>query len=251
MRTRVGVLSAALLMAAILLAGGCSSSSSPAASGTASGNTTGTTAITAIGAENEYANVIAQIGGLYVHAEAIMSSPDTDPNTFEASASVAREISQAKLVVQKGLGYDTWATRMENASPDPGRKVINVQQLLGLPASTPNPNPRGHTRQADPITSDSTTRAAGGPGTADLDNSPQAVPAAFYGRTAHAAGTGDSQADRYRQLAFCSAVAAAFGARVTAGFFDEDCRADDPPGRTGRRAGSCSPRCQDPAAPPE
>ena len=69
-----------------------------------------------------------------------MSNPDTDPHTFEASASVAREISQAKLVVQNGVGYDTWATTIENASPDPGRKVINVQHLLGLPDSTANPH---------------------------------------------------------------------------------------------------------------
>jgi hypothetical protein len=54
------------------------------------------------------------------------------------------------------------------------------------------------------------------------------VPVAFYGRTARAAGTGDSAADRYRQLALCRAAAAARGAQVTAEFFDEDCRADDP-----------------------
>ena len=54
------------------------------------------------------------------------------------------------------------------------------------------------------------------------------MPVAFYGRTAHAAGTGDSQADRHRQLALCRAVAAACGGQVTAEFFDEDCRADSP-----------------------
>jgi hypothetical protein len=89
-------------------------------------------------------------------------------------------------------------------------------------------NPRGHTRQAGRIAGESMMRAAGGPGSADLDSSLPAVPMAFYGRTAHGTGTGDSQADRHRQLALCSAVAAAFGARVSAGFFDEDCRADDP-----------------------
>ena len=69
------------------------------------------------------------------------------------------------------------------------------------------------------------TPAAGGPGTAGPDSPPQAVPIAFYGRTACAAGTGDSRADRHRQLALCHAVAAARGWPVTAEFFDEDCRA--------------------------
>jgi zinc/manganese transport system substrate-binding protein len=42
--------------------------------------------------------------------------------------------------VQNGVGYDDWATTIENAAPSTARKVINVQQLLGLPSSTPNPH---------------------------------------------------------------------------------------------------------------
>jgi zinc/manganese transport system substrate-binding protein len=94
----------------------------------------------AIGAENEYADVISQVGGKYVSVTAIESNPNTDPHTYEASPAVAREISAASLIVQNGVGYDTWATTIENASPNDSRKVINVQQLLGLPDSTPNPH---------------------------------------------------------------------------------------------------------------
>jgi zinc/manganese transport system substrate-binding protein len=138
MRLRAGAVSAALPLAAIVLASGCSSSSASAAGGSAASGASG--AVTAIGAENEYANVIQQVGGKYVHAEAIMSNPDTDPHTFQASPSVAREISQAKLIVQNGVGYDDWVTSIEKAAPNPSRKVINVQQLLGLPDNTPNPH---------------------------------------------------------------------------------------------------------------
>ncbi|HEY7918173.1 MAG TPA: zinc ABC transporter substrate-binding protein, partial [Streptosporangiaceae bacterium] len=74
------------------------------------------------------------------HASAIESNPNTDPHTFEASASVAQLISSAHLVVQNGLGYDTYMNKIEAASPDTGRKVIDVQHLLGLPDSTPNPH---------------------------------------------------------------------------------------------------------------
>ena len=94
----------------------------------------------AVGAENEYADVISQVGGRYVKAAAIMSNPATDPHTFEASAQVAREVSAARLVVQNGLGYDTFMKTIENAAPDPQRKVIVVQNLLGLPDSTANPH---------------------------------------------------------------------------------------------------------------
>jgi zinc/manganese transport system substrate-binding protein len=99
-----------------------------------------TTKIVAVGAENEYANVIGQIGGPYVSVSAIMSNPNTDPHTFEASPSVATAVSKAELVVQNGVGYDTFMSKIESASPNPKRKVIDVQNLLRLPDSTPNPH---------------------------------------------------------------------------------------------------------------
>jgi zinc/manganese transport system substrate-binding protein len=119
---------AALLIPTLLVAG-CGSSS-PAKAGR----------IVAVGAENEYANVISQIGGKYVSASAIMSNPNTDPHTFEASPSVAEKVSAAKLVVQNGVGYDTFMNKIESASSDSSRKVIDVQTLLGLPDNTPNPH---------------------------------------------------------------------------------------------------------------
>jgi zinc/manganese transport system substrate-binding protein len=96
--------------------------------------------ITAIGAENEYANVLSQIGGRYVHVSSILNNPNSDPHSFEASASVAQEVGAAKLIVQNGVGYDTFMNRIEAATPNQGRKVIIVQHVLGLPDSTPNPH---------------------------------------------------------------------------------------------------------------
>lgn len=96
--------------------------------------------IVAVGAENEYADVISQVGGKYVQASAIMSNPNTDPHEFEASPAVAREVSAAQLVVQNGIGYDTFMSTIESAAPSGNRKVIDVQQLLKLPDSTPNPH---------------------------------------------------------------------------------------------------------------
>ena len=141
MRTRSGVLAVALPLAAALLASACSSSSSPSATGgTSPAAATSTAKIMAIGAENEYADVIGQIGGKYVNVSAIMSNPNTDPHTFEASPAVAREVSAAQLVVQNGVGYDTFMNTIESAAPNSSRKVIDVQTLLGLPDSTPNPH---------------------------------------------------------------------------------------------------------------
>jgi zinc/manganese transport system substrate-binding protein len=120
-----------LVVLASLVAAGCGSRAGAAAR---KGQ------IVAVGAENEYANVISQIGGRYVAVTAIESNPNTDPHTFEASPSVASEVSAARLVVQNGVGYDTYMNKIESASPNPARKVVDVQHLLGLPGSTPNPH---------------------------------------------------------------------------------------------------------------
>jgi zinc/manganese transport system substrate-binding protein len=134
MRIRGGARTAAwpviLSLGAALLAGGCSSSFAFGPDG----------AIVAVGAENEYADVIQQVGGKYVQVSAIMSNPNTDPHTFEASPSVGRLVNAAQLVVQNGAGYDTFMNTIESAVPDSSRKVVVVQKLLGLPDSTPNPH---------------------------------------------------------------------------------------------------------------
>jgi zinc/manganese transport system substrate-binding protein len=132
-KSRIAVLAGAAAALA-LAAAGCSSSSG------ATDSANGTTVINAIGAENEYADVLSQIGGRYVHVSSILNNPNTDPHTFEASPQVAAEVSAAQLIVQNGVGYDTFMNKIESASPDPKRKVIIVQNLLGLPDDTPNPH---------------------------------------------------------------------------------------------------------------
>lgn len=112
-----------------LLVTGCNSPSA-----TSSGQ------IRVVGAENEYANVVAQIGGRYVNVAAVMNNPNTDPHTFEASTSVAEEVSSAQLVVQNGVNYDTFMNQLESASPNSHRRVIDVQTLLGYSSLTKNPH---------------------------------------------------------------------------------------------------------------
>ncbi len=123
---------AALAVAAAALAG--------CGTGPTTNTSSGAGVINAIGAENEYANVLSQIGGRYVHVSSILNDPNTDPHTFEASPSVAEEVSAAQLIVQNGVGYDTFMNKIESASPNSGRKLIVVQNVLGLPDSTPNPH---------------------------------------------------------------------------------------------------------------
>ncbi len=121
----------AVMAAVVTVAAGCGS-------GTASADRSGV--VQAVGAENEYANVLGQIGGRYVRVSSILNNPNTDPHTFESSPGVASEVSAAQLIVQNGVGYDAFMNKIESASPSLTRKVIIVQNLLGLPDSTPNPH---------------------------------------------------------------------------------------------------------------
>jgi zinc/manganese transport system substrate-binding protein len=124
------VIAAGLAALGAVVCAGCATSAA----------SSGTGPVVAVGAENEYANVLSQIGGKYIAVTAIDSNPNTDPHAFEASASDAAAISAAQLVVQNGVGYDTYMNKIEGAAPDSGRKVIDVQQLLGLPGTTANPH---------------------------------------------------------------------------------------------------------------
>ncbi len=102
--------------------------------------------VAVVAGENEYGNVASQIGGKYVSVYSVDSNPNTDPHTYEATPSVGQKIASANLLIENGVGYDTFMGTLASASPNSARKVINVQQLLRLPDSTANPhlwyNPR-------------------------------------------------------------------------------------------------------------
>src|SRR5579863_834252 len=108
----------------------CSSNATPSTTG----------AVNAIGAENQYADVLRQIGGSDVHVSSILNNPNTDPHSFESSPSVAQQVSAADLVVRNGVGYDDWVQKIESASPRASRHDIDVQHVLGLSDSTANPH---------------------------------------------------------------------------------------------------------------
>ena len=88
-------------------------------------------AITIVAAENAYGDVASQIGGQGASVTSILANPDQDPHLFEISASVARAVSAAQIVIYNGLDYDPWMERLLAATRAPGRQVINVSALAG------------------------------------------------------------------------------------------------------------------------
>jgi zinc/manganese transport system substrate-binding protein len=83
-----------------------------------------------LAAENFYGDVAGQIAGPNASVSSIMSNPEQDPHLFEASPSVARQISDAAIVVYSGADYDPWMAKLLSASRSPNRTVIVVANLV-------------------------------------------------------------------------------------------------------------------------
>jgi len=86
--------------------------------------------IAIIAAENFYGDLAMQIGGPDVTVTSILTNPDQDPHLFEASASTARAIAAARVVILNGADYDPWMEKLLSASKSPGREVIEAARLL-------------------------------------------------------------------------------------------------------------------------
>ena len=87
--------------------------------------------IRVVAAENFYGDVTQQIDGPSVKVTSILSNPDQDPHLFEASASVARAISAARVVIYSGIDYDPWMEKLLGAARGSDRRTIVVADLAG------------------------------------------------------------------------------------------------------------------------
>ena len=90
--------------------------------------------IRVIAAENVWGSIAEQLGGSRVTVTSIIDSPDVDPHAYEPTAADSRAIAAADLVLINGVGYDTWASRLAAANPDPKRIELTVGELVGVPS---------------------------------------------------------------------------------------------------------------------
>jgi zinc/manganese transport system substrate-binding protein len=128
----------AIVVVAILAVGGVYAAISLNAAPQASCSNLGGV-LPVVAGENFWGSLVSQIGGTHVNVTSIVTDPNTDPHEYESSAADARAIANACLVIVNGAGYDTWALNEIAASNTPHQTVLNVQELLGLPADA-NPH---------------------------------------------------------------------------------------------------------------
>jgi len=84
-----------------------------------------------VAAENFYGDIAAQIGGPYVRVTSVLVNPDQDPHLFEASPSVGRVVSAARIIIYNGIDYDPWMSSLLGAARSRNRRSIVVADLMG------------------------------------------------------------------------------------------------------------------------
>src|SRR5579862_7319463 len=90
-----------------------------------------------VAAENFWGSIAAQLGGSRVNVTSVISNPATDPHDYEPTATDARTIAGARLVIVNGVGYDPWASKLVAANGG-GQTVLDVGTLVGI---APGGNP--------------------------------------------------------------------------------------------------------------
>ncbi len=84
-----------------------------------------------VAAENFYGDVAKQLAGTHAVVTSILSNPDEDPHLFEASPSIARDLSTARVVVYNGADYDPWMSKLLSAARSEHRLVVVAADLVG------------------------------------------------------------------------------------------------------------------------
>jgi zinc/manganese transport system substrate-binding protein len=87
-----------------------------------------------------WANLAKQLGGKYVDATAIISSPNQDPHAYEATARDQLAVNLADITIENGLGYDPFFARLTRAKPNPARgmRFVAAGKLQNFTDSNPH-----------------------------------------------------------------------------------------------------------------
>lgn len=96
-----------------------------------SGLTSNSSAITIVAAENFYGDIAKQVGGNHVSVTSILSDPNVDPHQYKSSVKDSLLVGTASIVIENGLGYNSWMDKLLAASPNRNRVVLVGSTIAG------------------------------------------------------------------------------------------------------------------------
>lgn len=114
---------------------------STASVATATQSTNNTDKINVYTSTNVWGSILKNVGGEHVNVIVAVNDASQDPHDYQATAQDKLNISQAKLVLVNGGGYDDWATSLAK-SVEHQPVIINAVDLSGLKPA--NADEHGH-----------------------------------------------------------------------------------------------------------
>jgi zinc/manganese transport system substrate-binding protein len=93
-----------------------------------------------VASTNVYGDIARQIGGSHISVTSILSDPNADPHLFEAGTANALSVAHARVVIQNGLDYDSFMSRLEGSAPSDNRTVLTISDVLGIHGQDANPH---------------------------------------------------------------------------------------------------------------
>lgn len=125
---------ALLVGASVALLAGCGSSSDSGSDGSAAATPAASSRVAVVASTNVYGDIVSRIGGDKVSVTSVISDPDQDPHSYEASTQNQLALSKAKVVVENGGGYDDFVDRMLKSGGNSSAEVINAVKVSGKTA---------------------------------------------------------------------------------------------------------------------
>ncbi|MFF0093484.1 metal ABC transporter solute-binding protein, Zn/Mn family [Streptomyces canus] len=123
-----------LVGASVSLLAGCGSSSDSGTDGSASAGPAASSKVAVVASTNVYGDIVSRIGADKVSVTSVISDPDQDPHSYEASTQNQLALSKAKVVVENGGGYDDFVDRMLKSAGNSSAEVINAVKVSGRTA---------------------------------------------------------------------------------------------------------------------
>ena len=87
---------------------------------------------------SQWAALADQVVGPDATVVSLLTDPNADPHSHEATTSDAAHVAQATLVIENGAGYDTWLAKLVQARST-GVTTVDVASLMGVTAGA-NPH---------------------------------------------------------------------------------------------------------------
>jgi zinc/manganese transport system substrate-binding protein len=93
-----------------------------------------------VAAESPWGKVAAAIGGDDAQVVSLVAAANVDPHEYQPTAPAAAAVAQAAVVIDNGLGYDTFMDRLLATGATGPRRVVTAADVLDVHGAGANPH---------------------------------------------------------------------------------------------------------------